>query len=155
MVEIEFARIARQPPLSCPEPTLALLEKQASPAPPVRGSLEKAPEGGSPFLQRSSRRFSFSTLLIMLLTVVGAGVGLLIYYALRVPAISSEVNAWLGRPSPAVDVGDARQAQLIFALCVYTAPLTLGIFVYILHFLLNALNRRTEAEETDERFRMD
>ena len=93
----------------------------------------------------------------MLLMVVGAGVGLLVYYALRVPAITSEINAWLGRPDAVVDRGDARQAQVIFALFVYTAPLALGMFVYLLHYVINWLDRLTRRAQQDEseEFRME
>ncbi len=89
--------------------------------------------------------------------VVSAGVGLLIYYALRVPAITSEINAWLGRPEAVVDRAEARKSQVIFAMFLYTSPLALGVFVYILHFLINWIDRATQGrrQETDEEFRME
>ena len=107
-------------------------------------------------MQRQPVRLSFGTMMIMLLMVIGAGVGLLIYYAMRVPAITTELNAWLGRPDAVVDRGDARRAQVTFALCLYIAPLALGIFVYLVHFGVNWLNKLTAPErEADEQFRME
>jgi sterol desaturase/sphingolipid hydroxylase (fatty acid hydroxylase superfamily) len=102
-------------------------------------------------------RLNFGTMLIMLLMVVAAGISLLIYYAMRVPAITQELNAWLGRPEVVIDRGAARRAQVTFALFVYSAPLALGIFVYFVHFLVNTIGRaRTEADSRDDdNFRMD
>ena len=111
----------------------------------------------SPFMQQEPVRIGFGTIVIMLLMVVGAGVGLLIYYALRVPAITSEINAWLGRPDAVVDRGDARRAQVTFALFVYTAPLALGMFVYLLHYAINWFDRfaRRAQQDESEEFRME
>lgn len=111
----------------------------------------------SPFLKQQPVRIGFGTMMILLLMVVSAGVGLLIFYAMRVPAITSEINAWLGRPDAVVDRGEARRAQLIFALFVYTAPLALGMFVYLLHYVVNWLDHRTKAPETeaDDPFSME
>lgn len=88
--------------------------------------------------------------------VVGAGVGLLIYNAMSVPAITTELDAWLGRQSKSVDVADSREAQITFVLFCYSAPLLLGIFVNTLHLALNILDRRTRVRERleDEEFRM-
>ena len=111
----------------------------------------------SPFLKPQPVRIGFGTMMILLLMVVSAGIGLLIFYAIRVPAITSEINAWLGRPDAVVDREDARRAQLIFALFVYTSPLALGMFVYVLHYVINWLDRRTRTPESEDEdpFRME
>ena len=111
----------------------------------------------SPFMERQPVRLSFGTMMMMLLMVVGAGVGLLVYYALRVPAITQELNAWFGRPDTVVDRSDARRAQVTFALFVYTAPLALGIFVYAIHYVVNWLSSwaRAKDDHDDEAFRME
>ncbi len=111
----------------------------------------------SPFMKRQPVRLSFGTMLMMLLMVVGAGVGLLIYYAMQVPAITQELNAWMGRPDVAVDRGDARRAQVTFALFVYTSPLAMGILVVIVHYIVNWLSKVAQAADTedDEPFRME
>lgn len=111
----------------------------------------------SPFLPVQSVRLSFGTMVILLLMVVAAGVGLLLFYAMRVPAITSEFNAWLGRPDAIVDREAARLAQLKFALFLYVAPLALGMLVYLLHFVVNFIDRRASrrAQAEDDPFRMD
>lgn len=119
--------------------------------------MSEAPKVDSPFMQTQPLRFSFSTILIMLLMVVGAGVGLLIYYALQVPAITSEINAWMGLPNPVVDSAAGRAAQVKFLLVVYSAPLVLGLLVYLMHYLLTILEKwnRRDREAHDDPFRME
>ncbi len=111
----------------------------------------------SPFLVRQPVRIGFGTMMILLFMVVSAGVGLLLYYAMRVPAITSEINAWLGRPNAPIDHAEGRRAQVIFALFVYTAPLALGMLVYAMHFVVNWVDRlsRQSQQPEDEQFRMD
>lgn len=113
--------------------------------------------GRSPFRQPSSRRFGFRTILLMMLMVTVAGVSILVYNALRVPAIMEDLYAWMGRPAPAVRTGDARRAQLLFALFCYAAPLTLALLVHLLHTGLQWWEayrvQRTAAE--DESYRME
>lgn len=118
---------------------------------------EKLKEIGSPFRKREPIRIGFGTMMLLLLMVVGAGLGLLIYYALRVPAITSEINAWLGRPDAPFDQVDARRAQVTFALFVYTAPLALGMLVYLLHFIINWVDRlvRRRSQVDDREFQME
>ena len=118
--------------------------------------MRRDPQTESPFMAKATVRLGFGTVMLLLLTVVGAGIGLLIYNAIQVPAITSEFNAWLGRPVAALDSGSARRAQVVFALFVYTAPLGLGIIVCGLHYLLNWLDQvtRQSPEENDDEFRM-
>ncbi len=119
--------------------------------------MNQSPKVDSPFLQAAPVKLGFGTVMIMLLTVAGAGAALLILYALQVPAITSELNAWLGRPNPVVDTAAGRRAQVIFLMVVYSAPLALGIMVYMLHYLLQWLNRWSQSHEDtdDESFRME
>lgn len=119
--------------------------------------VEKPDKVDSPFMVREPVRLGFGTMMILLLMVVAAGVGLLVYYALRVPAITSEINAWLGRPDVAEDHAYGRRAQVTFALFTYTAPLALGILVSLLHFVLNWFDRLTRPHQApgDDPFRME
>ena len=96
-------------------------------------------------------------MLLLLLMVVSAGVALLIYYALRVPAITSELNAWLGRPDQIADRGESRRAQVTFALFLYTAPLALGLLVHLMHFAVNWLGKvtRPKAQSDEAEYRME
>ena len=110
----------------------------------------------SPFLKVEPVRLGFRTMLLLLLMVVGAGVALLLFHATQVPAITSEFNAWLGRPEAVVDRDAARLAQLQFALFVYIAPLALGMLVYGVHFIVNLIDRsRSVAAPEDDEFRME
>jgi hypothetical protein len=108
-------------------------------------------------MQTQPMRFSFSTIMILLLMVVGAGVGLLVYYALQVPAITSEWNAWLGLPNPLVDSAHSRAAHVKFLLVVYSAPLALGLLVYLLHYGVGLIESWTKerSSEGDDAFRME
>lgn len=88
--------------------------------------------------------------------VVAAGCGLLIYNAMNVPAITNELNAWLGRQSKTVNTADSREAQIVFVMFCYSAPLMLGILVHGLHRVINILDRRMRERELaeDSAFRM-
>jgi hypothetical protein len=112
----------------------------------------------SPFMPRKPVRLGFGTMLILLLMVVSAGIGLLFYYALRVPAITGELNAWLGRTNPSSAPTDARQAQVIFAMFLYASPMALGILVWVLHLAVNWVDRRnatSKLAKEDEIYRME
>ena len=102
------------------------------------------------------RRLSFSSILILLLMVVFAGLGLLVYNAMNVPAITNELDAWLGRQSKTVNTADSREAQIVFVMFCYAAPLMLGILVHGLHQVINFFDRRLRQREReeDEAFRM-
>lgn len=84
------------------------------------------------------------TIRLLLLAVAGGAIVCLVWCAQYVPAITSELGGWLGRPSATVDTPEARQAQVIFLLLVYSAPLVLGAMVYAVSYLLTGLNRRRE-----------
>ena len=119
--------------------------------------MKKQEQVASPFLQEQPVRLGFNIMVLLLVMVVAAGVGLLAFLAVQVPAITSEFNAWMGRATPATDLGDARWAQLRFALFLYSAPTMLGIFVYGLHFVVNLINKRVRESQVieDEEFRME
>lgn len=93
---------------------------------------------------------------MLLLMVVFAGFSLLIYNAMNVPAITNELDAWLGRQSRTVNTADSREAQIVFVMFCYSAPLMLGILVHGLHQGINFLDRRMRDRELeeDESFRM-
>lgn len=112
----------------------------------------------SPFQKRQPVRLGFGIMMLLLLTVVGAGVALLMYYAVRIPAITSEFNAWLGRPDSSISAGGARAEKVIFATLIYCAPMALGILVYVLHYTVNffaGIMATSQTDEEDERFRME
>ncbi len=80
---------------------------------------------------------------------------MLLYLALRVPAVSSELRSYFGLTEVVVDPESARKAHIIFVIFLYTAPLGLGIFVYLLHHVINWGSRVTQPEPEPEEFRME
>ncbi len=108
-------------------------------------------------MKKEPVRVSFGILLIMLLMVVGAGLGLLAFLSLQIPAVASELNAWIGRPVAVSDTADARRAKLIFALFTYASPLALGMLVFGLHKVMNLIDKSTRsvAADDDDEFRME
>lgn len=106
--------------------------------------MNQPPELETPLLQAPRVRLSVGAVRLILLAVVGAGVACLVWYALQVPAIASELGGWLGRPTDAADTPEGRRSQVIFLLLVYSAPLTLGALLYAANYLLAGLNRWLE-----------
>lgn len=106
--------------------------------------MNQPPELDAPVLQASPVRLSVGTVRLLLLAVVVAGIGCLVWYALQVPAIASEVGDWLGRPTTAVDTPEGRRSQVIFLLLVYSSPLALGALIYAVNYLLAGLARWRE-----------
>jgi sterol desaturase/sphingolipid hydroxylase (fatty acid hydroxylase superfamily) len=113
------------------------------------------PRTESPFLKEEPVRIKFSVLILLLLTVVGAGLSMLLLLALRVPALSTELRATMGLVEIPSDPESSRKAHIIFVIFLYTAPLGLGILVYLLHYFLNWLNRISQTRKEPEEFRMD
>lgn len=112
----------------------------------------------SPFLKEQPVRLGFNIMMLLLLMVVAAGVGLFLVMAMQVPAITNELNAWLGRPGEASQVDGGRKAQLNFALYLYAAPTLMGILAYALHYIVNVIDKRMKnVHETaeDKEFRME
>lgn len=116
----------------------------------------KAKSTESPFLKSGARGQTFEFTTLLLLTVVGAGIGLLILYASRVPILVTEAKAWIGQPSSSYNPASSRRSQVIFILVCYTAPLGLGLLVSLMHVGLNWLNQRwRQIDRDDERFKME
>lgn len=112
--------------------------------------MDQPPEIDSALLQAPRVERRGRTARRLLLAVVAAGIGCLLWFALQVPAITTElVNGlggglgdWLGRSSTAVDTPESRRSQVIFLLLIYSAPLTLGTVVYAANYLWAAVDRR-------------
>lgn len=112
-------------------------------------------EAQSPFVTQQPVRLTVSMLMLLLLMVVAAGVAMLWAVALRVPVFSMELRALLGMPEAAGDPHVARQAHVVFVIILYTAPLGLGILVYLLHLAVNWLHRPSIASAEDDEMRME
>lgn len=82
----------------------------------------------SPFAEKqvkSGPKFGMTFLLLMMVIFAScfAALGL----AIRVPAVTSEINAWLGQPTDQAALD--RSAQVRFAYFCYAAPLLLAIVI--------------------------
>jgi hypothetical protein len=93
--------------------------------------------------------------MLLLVMVVSAGVGMLLYLAVRVPAVATELRSYLGLTELVVDVETSRKSHIIFVIFLYTAPLGLGIFVYLLHHVVNWFSRWTQPLPEPDEFRME
>ena len=100
------------------------------------------PETHSPLLQAPRVNLPTRRVRLLLLAIVAAGVGGLLWFAQSVPAVASELSGWFGRPHQAVDTPEGRRSQVIFLLLVYSAPLALGAIVYAVDYLLVSVQRR-------------
>lgn len=123
----------------------------------TKKTLEARPSSTeSPFQNRPGRRLSFNNVLLLLMMAVGAGVGLLITNALRVPAVMMELDAWFGKPSRPVDTAEGREAQVVFVLFCYVGPLLLGLLLRSLQVGIDWIDRRSRlrTDQEDEAFRM-
>jgi lysylphosphatidylglycerol synthetase-like protein (DUF2156 family) len=109
----------------------------------------------SPFGQRKPIRISFSMMMLLMMMVVAVGATMLLVFALRVPAFSSELRAYVGMPELPADTASSRKAHLIFLLYLYSAPLGLGILVYIVHFAADWVSRYSKPPKEDPEFEMD
>lgn len=110
-----------------------------------KDSMKQPPESDAPHLQVPRVGLSVGAVRSLLLAVVGGGIGCLVWYALQVPAIASEVVGWLGRPTTAaVDTPEGRRSQVIFLLLVYSSPLALGALLYAANYLWSGFSRWRE-----------
>ncbi len=82
---------------------------------------------------------------LLLLAVVSVGIGCLIWSAVRVPAIASELSDWIGSSTTAADTPEGRRSQVIFLLLVYSAPLALAALVYVVSYLVARGSRQRDS----------
>lgn len=88
----------------------------------------------SPFLPAAESKLQFGIVLYILLSIVFAGVALLLALAYQVPSIQDEVMAWTGwTPPQTASVEADRSAQLRFLLALYALPVAFGGIVGLAH----------------------
>lgn len=92
--------------------------------------------------------------MLLMLMAVAVGGAMLLYLALRVPAFSAEIYAYLGQTQPPVDVDESRRAHLFFLLYLYAAPLGLGILLHGLHALTRRYSQWAETKPDSDEFEM-
>lgn len=104
--------------------------------------MKQPAETVSPPLQAPRIKIGAGAVRVILLAVVAAAIGYLVWYAQYVPAITTELGGWLlDHPTTAVDTPEGRRSQVIFLLMVYSAPLALGATVYVVNYLIAGLKR--------------
>lgn len=80
---------------------------------------------------------------------------MLVVFALRVPAFSSEFRAFFGLPELEADPESSRKAHLLFLLYLYSAPLGLAILVYLVQFAANWITKVTQPAREDPEYEMN
>ena len=117
-----------------------------------------APRVESPFSTGSERRWTFGMDWVLLLTLVAAASATLVGYALFLPSVTNEINAWIGRSVPPGDEDQSRRAQIVFLMLCYAAPMLLGLVARLVQIAGRQLANRLAAgdeDEDDPQFRMD
>lgn len=92
--------------------------------------------------------------MLLMLMVVAVGAAMMLYMALRVPAFTSELRAYFGQTELVVDAEDSRRAHLALLMYLYAAPLGLGIFVHLLHHVINWFSRISSPAKESPEFEM-
>lgn len=109
----------------------------------------------SPFSAQQTR-LTFGLDWILLLTLVAAATATLVGYALFLPSVTSELNAWLGKPAVSGDGDNNRRAHIVFLVLCYAAPMILGLAVRLVHSAGKWVALRLNAASADdENFRME
>lgn len=101
-------------------------------------------------------KFTFGVDWMLLVMVVAAATALMFTYALFLPSVTSELNAWMGRSSALGDVGENRRAQIVFLMLCYSAPMILGLAARLIQLGGRMLASRLEDQPgNDDEFTME
>ena len=93
---------------------------------------------------------------MLLLTVVAAATATLVGYALFLPAVTSEFNAWMGATTAPSNEDGNRRAQIVFLMLCYAAPMMLGLAARLVQLAGQTLAKRMASREDDNpEFRME
>lgn len=115
-----------------------------------------APRVESPFSAALERRWTFGMDWVLLLTLVAATAATLVGYALFLPSVTNELNAWIGRSVPPGNEDQSRRAQIVFLMLCYAAPMLLGLVARLVQVAGRKLvNRLVVRDEEDPQFHMD
>lgn len=96
------------------------------------------------------RKFTFGMDWMLLVMMVAAATALMFAYALFLPAVTSEFNAWLGRTVDLGEVGENRRAQIVFLMLCYSAPMILGLAARLIQIGGRMLAKRLEDKPGDD-----
>lgn len=93
---------------------------------------------------------------MLLVTMVAAATTLMFAYALFLPSVTSELNAWLGRAVDLGEVGENRRAHIVFLMLCYSAPMILGLVARLIQIGGRMLAKRLEDQvSNDDEFTME
>lgn len=102
------------------------------------------------------QKFTFGVDWILLVTMVAAATALMFTYALFLPSVTSELNAWMGRTVDLGEVGQNRRAQIVFLMLCYSAPMILGLTARLIHLGGRMLAKQMQDKPgSDDEFTME
>ena len=112
-------------------------------------------ETQSPF-SPPPKKFTFGLDWMLMVMMVAAATALMFAYALLLPPVTSELNAWLGRTADLGEGGGTRRSQIVFLMLCYAAPMILGLVARLIQIAGRLLAKRmVEATEGDDEFSME
>ncbi|MGN6548128.1 MAG: hypothetical protein ACTHK7_24040 [Aureliella sp.] len=102
------------------------------------------------------RGFTFGVDWMLLLMVVAAAGTALVGYALFLPSVTTELNAWLGRTVAPGDEDQNRFRQIVFLILCYSMPMILAAAARAVQLAGRKLASWLPREDQeDDRFRME
>ncbi len=105
----------------------------------------------SPFAHREEARATISLWMLLFSLVVCAAFSMLIMFAARVPAISNNINDFLGIARTAKPGKPDRSTHLFFLLFCYASPLLLATWVGLIQiFISRFVNARKQVAADHE-----
>jgi|688.fasta_scaffold28263_5 hypothetical protein len=105
--------------------------------------------GENPFATvNKTQGVRFSLRFLLLLNVVFTCTAAGLAFVARVPSVSEEINAWLGRANSTPAEND-RASQVIFVFAVYAMPLVMAILVWLFSLAIQWLQRFMPQTPTD------
>jgi hypothetical protein len=100
----------------------------------------------APVTKTPGVRFSLRFLLLLNVVFTFAAAGLA--FVARVPSVSEEFNAWLGRAN-ATPTDNSRTSQVLFVFAVYAMPLFMATVVWVFSLGIQWLQRFMPNSEPD------
>lgn len=100
----------------------------------------------APVTKTPGVRFSLRFLLLLNVVFTFAAAGLA--FVARVPSVSEEFNAWIGRAN-ATPTENSRTSQVIFVFAVYAMPLFMATIVWVFSLGIQWLQRFMPSAEPD------
>lgn len=101
-------------------------------------------------------KFTFGMDWMLLVTMVAAATALMFAYSLFLPAVTSELNAWMGRTVDLGEAGENRRAHIVFLMLCYSAPMILGLVARLIQIGGRMLAKKLQDQAgADDEFTME